>query len=271
MSGIWKHILNGFLMILFTCVLVFAYLLGRNAREGIVCKGVSISILDSTENKFITKSTIKHYLDSTYPGHIGTKIMDMDLTMVEELMKQKSAVKTCQAYTQKDSILYIVLTQRNPVLRFQRGDTGFYADMDGRLFSLQENHTSEVPMIDGNIPLSEEDCKTGAVLSAEKQEWVKEMIALTTYLENDPVWKNRIVQIHIDEDNNMIMIPRVGKERFIIGDGTGIQSKLRKIEAYYKSIVPDKGEGYYRSIDLRFDGQIVCTKEEDKEEKSINI
>ena len=31
-----------------------------------------------------------------------------------------------------------------------------------------------------------------------------------------------------------------------------------KMEKYYTNIVPAKGEGHYRYVDLKYDGQIVC-------------
>ena len=34
--------------------------------------------------------------------------------------------------------------------------------------------------------------------------------------------------------------------------------KFRKMEKYYTHIVPAKGEGHYKHVNLKFKGQIVC-------------
>ena len=78
------------------------------------------------------------------------------------------------------------------------------------------------------------------------------------FLENDALWKGKFVQIRIDDKGDIILIPREGNERFIIGQPCKIEEKARKMEWYYTHIIPEKGSGHYKTVDLRFDGQIVC-------------
>ena len=37
-------------------------------------------------------------------------------------------------------------------------------------------------------------------------------------------------------------------------------AKFEKIGRYYTAIVPDKGEGYYSTVNVKFKDQIVCRK-----------
>ena len=37
-----------------------------------------------------------------------------------------------------------------------------------------------------------------------------------------------------------------------------MDEKFEKMGKYYKVIVPEKGSGAYKTVDLRFRGQIVC-------------
>ena len=81
---------------------------------------------------------------------------------------------------------------------------------------------------------------------------------LVNFLENSSLWKEKFVQIRIDDKGDITLIPREGRERFIIGQPYEIEDKARKMEMYYTHIVPEKGEKKYRTVDLRFKGQIVC-------------
>ena len=81
---------------------------------------------------------------------------------------------------------------------------------------------------------------------------------MVNYIENSRTWKDKIVQISVDEGTDLILIPREGNERFLFGQPTDIADKFMKMEKYYTNIVPAKGEGYYRYVDLKYDGQIVC-------------
>ena len=113
-------------------------------------------------------------------------------------------------------------------------------------------------VIDGNIPLAANSGYKGAIESPAEQEWFDNMMNVVNYIEGSKVWKDKIVQISIDAKKDIILIPREGNERFIFGQPTDIKDKFAKMEKYYTHIIPAKGEGYYRFVDLKYEGQIVC-------------
>ena len=78
------------------------------------------------------------------------------------------------------------------------------------------------------------------------------------YIEKSKTWKDKIVQISVDAKKDLILIPREGNEMFLFGQPTDIEDKFRKMEKYYTHIIPAKGEGHYRTVDLKYKGQIVC-------------
>ena len=68
MKKIAKYVLIGVCGALLTAVLVMSCLAGKEARKGLVCKGVEIVILDSMENSFVSDADIKKYLDKEFGG-----------------------------------------------------------------------------------------------------------------------------------------------------------------------------------------------------------
>ena len=60
------------------------------------------------------------------------------------------------------------------------------------------------------------------------------------------------------DNGDIALIPRKGKEIFIIGQPTSLEEKFEKMGKYYKVIIPEKGSDAYRTVDLRYRGQIVC-------------
>ena len=55
-----------------------------------------------------------------------------------------------------------------------------------------------------------------------------------------------------------MLVPREGKERFLFGQPENISEKFRKMEMYYRSILPEKGSDAYTTVSVEYDGQIVC-------------
>lgn len=264
MSRIWKHIINISFGAILICALTAAWMLGKAHREPIVCKGVSITITDSTTNQFITRDEIHRILDSEYKDYTGRQIDEVDLTKVENILDGKSAILKSEAYTTKDSMLNIVVTQRKPVVRFQKGGKGFYADTEGFLFPLQSTYTSHVQIVDGEIPLQIRHGYIGRPDTEKEQKWLDDILRVVQYINESKVWKDKIVQISVDKDGELTMIPREGDERFLFGQPVGVEDKFEKMGIYYKGVRKEKEEGYYRWVDLRFDGQIVCRQEKKK-------
>ena len=258
MKNIWKHIINVTFAAGLVCVLTAAFFLGSSSRKGIRCKGVTITVTDSATNQFITPQEIKKFLEQEYAGYIGEPIDSIDLTRIEKILDSKSAILKSEAFTTKDSLLNIVVTQRKPVVRFQKGQGGFYADAEGHLFPLQSTYASHVLIVDGKIPLRLECGYTGKVESDSGRKWLKDMVTMVNYIEASKTWRDKIVQITVGEDGELTLIPREGNEKFLFGQPADLKGKFERMEIYYKSVYKHKGDNHYSFVDVRYEGQLVC-------------
>lgn len=253
-----KHILYTVLAIAILGCIVAAYIAGQQARRPIVCKGIRIEVLDSTVNSFVTSSDVRQFVDRSCGKLIGQPIDSIDLVRVEKAVDSRSAVLKSQAYVTRDSMLNITVTQRKPVVRFQKQDGGFYADAEGYIFPLQSSYASHVQIIDGAIPLAANSGYKGDIESPEEKAWFKKIMSVVNYMEGSKVWKGKIVQIHVQENGELILVPREGNEVFLFGQPHSLEEKFAKMERYYTTIIPEKGSEKYRTVDVRFENQIVC-------------
>lgn len=253
-----KYILTGTCGIVLAACMIMAFTAGADYRKSITCHGAEITILDSTRNGFVSKGDVKGYLDKEYGTYIGEPVGEIDLQKIEDLIDSKSAVLKSQAFVTKDGMLHIDVTQRKPIVRFQKSDGGFYADAEGYIFPLQRSYASHVQVVDGNIPLAADSGFKGAIADPEERAWFYSMMSVINHMESSRLWKDKIVQINVDEDGGLILIPREGNERFLFGKPEDISGKFRKMEKYYTHIRPAKGDGHYAVVDLKYRGQIVC-------------
>lgn len=240
------HISAAGIVIVFAVLMLMYRSIGSAHRQGLECKGVSICVTDSAMNSFISCSDVKRYLDTEYGTYTGCRIDSVDLNSIEDILKGKTAVLNSEVYVTKDGLLNISIEQRKPAVRFIGKNGGFYADENGETFPLQKTYSSYVPVIDGDIP-SENDSIC-----------IRKMVRLVNYLENSSRWKNKIVQISTDSTGNLTLIPREGQEKFIFGQAEDIENKMDRMTLYYSHIIPEKGSKAYRSVDLRYDNQIIC-------------
>lgn len=258
MNKVVKYVLIGVCGALLAAILVASCLAGKDARKGLVCKGLEVAILDSLENSFVSKADVKKYLDKEYGRYVGEKLDSLDLVKIEKIIDGRSAVKKSHAYVTKDSLLRIEVTQRRPVVRFQKKDGGFYADADGYIFPLQVNYASHVQIIDGDIPLAANSGYKGAITNPGEREWFENVMDVVNYIEGSRTWKGKIVQIHVEKNCEIVLVPREGRQVFRFGQPVQVAEKFGKMEMYYSHIVPEKGSEAYRTVDVRFADQIVC-------------
>ena len=240
------HIASLSIVLIFMVLLAVYHSAGAGHRKNLTCTGVNICVTDSALNSFISSSDVKKYLDAEYGDYIGSRIDSVDLHTIELILNEKTAVLNSEAFITKDGQLNITIEQRKPAVRFIGKNGGFYADANGETFPLQKTYASYVPVVDGDIPTEKDSLQ------------IKRLVRFVNYLEDSPRWRNKFVQISSDSSGNLTLIPRQGQEKFIFGQPENIEEKFKRLEMYYGYIVPEKGEQTYRSVDLRFNNQIIC-------------
>ena len=258
MNKTLKYILLGTGAAAIAVCICCSFMAGRQLRSTYSCQGVEITIKDSLENSFVSAADVKTYLDREYGICNGIPLDSLDLIRIESIVDGRSAVKKSQAYVTRDGILHIDVTQRKPVVRFQKAGGGFYADKEGYIFPLQKSYASHVQVIDGNIPLAANSGYKGELQNDREKKWFKDMMELINFMEDSRTWKDKIVQIHVNGNRDLILIPREGNEHINFGQPDNIEEKFAKLEKYYTSIIPAQGSGRYTKVDLRYRGQIVC-------------
>ena len=253
-----KYLITALVGVLIFGTVLIAVRAGVNSRAPIQCKGLNVVILDSLENDFVSRADVKKFLDKEYGQYIGIPIDSINLTRIEDIIDGRSAVMKSEAYVTKDGLLNIKVTQRKPIVRFQKEGGGFYADAEGFVFPLQSSYASYVQIVDGDIPINMKSGHKGMIENPKEKEWFDKVMHVVNFIEGSKVWKDRIVQIHVDNGGELILIPREGKERFNIGQPVNIKDKFDRMATYYTAIAANREGQAYRTVTLKYDGQIVC-------------
>jgi cell division protein FtsQ len=239
-----RHILSLFALVALLAAMAATTSLSAVDRRLRTCEGVRVTFTDGP--RFLSEAEVKNVLDKRCGSYIGQRLDSLQLFKIESVLNMQSAVLRSEAWTTDDGYLNVRITQREPVARFQNGNDGFYVDRDGVYFPLKDSYTANVPIIDGNAPVGGSD--------KARKEWMQNALAMLAYM--DGGWADRIVQMHVDENGDLILIPREGDERFIFGEPRDVKAKFSRMEDYYRYIKP--GEKQYKVVNLKYEGQIIC-------------
>ncbi|MBR6054753.1 MAG: hypothetical protein IKP46_05385 [Bacteroidales bacterium] len=255
MKRIPGKILSALTIVLTISFFITVFSASKAGRHTTSCNSLIISILDSADRNFISKNDVTIFM-AEYGDYLGQRIDDVNLPRIEKILRSRSAIRSCEAYVTDDGVLHVDVTQRVPVVRFQKGDAGFYADRNGFIFPLQNKFTSMVPIVDGSLPIDLRGGVGGGLETEKEKQWVRQIIGMVTYMEKSRIWNDNISQMTVSDDGNLVLVPREGKERFIFGSPTSAKEKFGRIAEYYEAVAPLQKN--YTSVDVRYSGRIIC-------------
>lgn len=222
------------------------------------CKAVRVTLLDSSLNKFVSKGEVLEIINGYSGNVIGKKNSKINLNNLENLLNMRSAVKESQVSLTRDGLLNVEIRQRKPVIRIETENGGFYIDEDAFVFPLIEKYTSYVPIATGYIPISITPEKQ-TLREMDSTNCIRKLLKLGKFLADNPFWNAQIEQIYFQQNGDVAMYTRVGKQRIVFGDLDDIPQKFRKLYAFYKYVIPNAGWDKYSTVNLKFKRQIVCT------------
>ncbi len=259
MTGIHVRIILAAAAAVLTAMLLYILCsASKEQRKGVLCKDVEIAVLDSARLDFVTRDDVRAYLSADNLNPVGKELDSVDLGKIEKSLNGKSAVLESQAYATKDGTVHIEISQRKPAILFRNGLHSYYSDEKGFIFPVSKNYADKIVTVDGAIPINVSEGFKGRPATEGERKWLEGMLNTAARIRNDKTWKNAIGRISVEGDGDLVLYPVSGKERFIFGKPEGLKSKFGRMEDYYRYIVPAKGKGFYSTINVKFDGQIVC-------------
>ncbi|MBO7258732.1 MAG: cell division protein FtsQ [Paludibacteraceae bacterium] len=243
MNKKWSNILWGIGGTMVIAYLLFAVGLSHRDVPTLPCTQVRIILVDSIQRQFISSKSITNQLKQKgiYPQ--GKNLSDISTEEIEAALLANPVIQSAECYKTTAGIVKIRIKQRTPMFRVMLSDGGYYVDNQREIMPVLQGCASYVPLVSGRVG------KTFAT---------QELFDFITYLEEDELWHNQITQIHITEQQEIILIPRVGNHRIELGKLTNYEQKMEKLRQLYLNGFNKLGWKPYTAIDLRYKGQAVC-------------
>jgi len=179
----------------------------------------------------------------------------IDEDRVERVLEEDPFVKNAEVVLTANSKLKIFVEQREPILRVvDNMGVQYYLDNEGFRFPLSKHFAARTLVATGNItPHTPEFLK-------KKRHKMKDLFELTQFLLADELWRAMFEQVYVNAKGEYVLIPNVGDQVILLGECENIEDKFRRLKVFYKEGMSYEGWQKYKSIDLRFKGQVVCER-----------
>ncbi len=223
-------------------------------KEGLSVNEVHIEIEPLSDgNSLIHQGDILLTLERTFGFALpGIPLGAIDVERMERVLKEEPFILDAEVYVDATQNINISLQQREPILRIiDNNGLNYYLDKDGVRLPLSPHFTARVLTATGNIPPHSPD------FLERKKHTMKDLFQLTKMILKDPFFKALIEQIHVTNRREFILIPKVGKQKLLLGSFNDMADKLMNLKIYYKEVLPYVGWRKYNSINLKYDGQVI--------------
>lgn len=254
-------------IIIFSLIIVFlavtlSFVASRSGE--LVCNRVEVRIVDSTKNGFIQSKDIINLLYNKNIRLIGKNFKNINLPAIEAELNTFPPVEKAEVFKTSGGKVVIEIEQRNPLVRvFDSSNQSYYIDDKGFLMRLSGKYTSHVLVANGNIltPVSiSKSNNVNELAQPGKRSVLNEIYQLALYIDANDLWKAQIQQIYVNDDSDFELIPRVGAHVIIFGDYSNCEEKFHNLESLYLNGLNTVGWNKYETINLKYKGQVICTK-----------
>ncbi len=180
-----------------------------------------------------------------------SSIRDLDLMDMELMLEGDDRIKSAEVYIDNKDRLHIDIDQRVPILRvFNDKNSTFYLDIDGNEIPAYRGATIRVPVASGNI--ENYDPK---LLSANKSSRLKDVYKLAKYIHEDEFLAALIEQIDVEENGEVMMVPKVGRQILDFGHVENMEERFDKLKLLYKGGMEQVGWRKYDVLTLKYDSR----------------
>jgi len=225
------------------------------------CNLIDISLPDSLSSRFVTQDDILNVINAPDNQILGYPIGTLDTREIENRLILNPALKKVEAYKTIGGKLHIEAIQRVPVVRIiNNKGSSFYLDAEGAVVPFSEKFTPRVLIASGYINESKEIRQGLKINNIDSDNIIKQVYELGCFISSHDFWKAQIEQIYVNKNGEFELVPRVGAYRIIFGSFDGYRGKFRKLYVLFEKGLNKVGWNKYETINLKFDGQIVCTK-----------
>lgn len=250
----WKAILMGITWV--TCLSGLVVLMSFVSEKKQTVKCSTIKILIPGADNFIEREEIDAILKQNFGNIIGQPIEGIQIHLIEKRIAANPYIAFVKVYVDMDGSLKISIKQREPVMRVINA-TGqdFYIDKDGLKMPISPNFTADVLVATGNIlePFSGKNEKISSIM-------LLDLYKIATFINSDSLWDAQIEQIYVNDASDIELVPRVGIQKIIIGNADNLDLKMKNLLLFYKKAMPKVGWDTYKTINVKYKGQIVCEK-----------
>lgn len=234
--------MNVKLLLMFALVIfLFSFTSKRNEERKL--KKTLVEFVDEN-SPFITEESVNKLLIENNSSVKNIQKDKVDLNNLEKNLNNHNMIQKCEVFVTVDGVLKAVVKQKTPVARVFDVNGSFYVDYEGHKMPLSDNFTARVPIVSGTINKKNSE----------------ELTTVFRYIYEDEFLQKNIIGVEVLPDGNLKMMNRNFNYVIDFGKTINVDKKFKNYKAFFQKAVQDSLINNYKTVNLKFTQQVVCTK-----------
>jgi cell division protein FtsQ len=175
---------------------------------------------------------------------------------VENRLKKDTWVADAELFFDNNMILHVHISEREPVARiFTTTGGSYYIDSSAHMMPLSDKMNVRIPVFTGFPSDKSKVQKADSLL-------MQHIKKVAYYILTNEFFRAQVAQVDITADRNFEIIPTIGNHIIDFGSGDNYEDKFIRLRLFYNQVLSKTGFDKYKRINLRFEKQVVGTKNE---------
>ena len=168
-----------------------------------------------------------------------------EISSLENELEKMSHIESAEIYFSVNGEVSLSYYEFEPVVRvFNSENQSYYLDSNCKRIPLSEKYTADIILFTGYT----ENIKDDLILNLAKK------------INSNKFLSNQVSEVFVNETREAFFIPVLGSHKIKLGSFNNLEIKIKKMMTFYDKIIPKHGWEKYSEINLEYQNQIICLK-----------
>jgi cell division protein FtsQ len=214
---------------------------------------------DKEFKAMVSEDDLKAIMDREFNElMVGTTVSEVDVRAVEDRLQAEPYLEKVSVFLDVKGVLNIEVKPRNALFRvLPSKGLSYYVDEHGISFPTSRYYTPRVQIITGNVP----DYRESRQVDEDGFGKFDGLVEVMKFIQKDEFLSAQIEEVYVDRKGRLELVPKVGEHRILYGSHSqdDMGDRFENLKIFYKEGLPYEGWNKYKTINIEFKGQVVCS------------
>lgn len=239
-KSVWMFVLT----LVMVAYVAFAVPVTMRMARADTLTGIDI-VMSDPDSRFITAADIARECGLDADTACRVRRSGFDLYSLERRLDASDKIESVNANILTNGHLRLNVKPMVPVARVFNGPESYYINITGKKISAELRYHIDVPVLVGSFD---------SLHPAER------LLPLLDHIARNADASSIVATVTQQANGDIILVPRVVGHVVNFGDTSLIADKFRRLEAFYRQVMPTVGWMHYDTLSVKWRGQLVATR-----------